>query len=312
MMRKIGLALAFSAALISSAFAQGGMQPGPGTPASAGGGGYVGPGDTSVVATTPYSWWGLRAVSASYAASTGNIADLVAVTGGAAVCTLKAATDGTADMVGTYCPGTLTVPAACAAASGGSCKVTKLYDQISTRHLINATLAQMPVFNATGNGTKPSMDFSGSTVFMQATSVAPNAGSLPFSVSSVLYLTTAGAFRGRYERSGSNPLATTNAAGTAFTMNSGTLFTSGNAVSTATWYALQETWNNASSASYQNGSNSTGTSGATAFTSGTLNWGAGGGNFWVGRYSEFGIWSIAFSGADQSALNSNQRTYWGF
>jgi len=40
-MKRIGLALAFIVALTGAAFAQGGMQPGPGTPASAGGGGGV-------------------------------------------------------------------------------------------------------------------------------------------------------------------------------------------------------------------------------------------------------------------------------
>jgi hypothetical protein len=126
-----------------------------------GGGGYTGPGDIVSGAT---HWYGLRAYNATYAAATGNIADLVAVTGGAAVCTLKAATDGTADMVGSYCAGT-TVPLACAAASGGSCNVTKLYDQVGTSHLTQATLAAMPAF-VTGSVTglasnRPAMQFSG-------------------------------------------------------------------------------------------------------------------------------------------------------
>lgn len=79
--------------------------------------------------------------------------DLVAVTGGAAVCTLRATTTGYVDLTA-YCPGSLTPAAACAAASGGSCRLTKLYDLVAgTNPFIQATLANMPnVVFSTLNG----------------------------------------------------------------------------------------------------------------------------------------------------------------
>lgn len=63
-MKMLGLALAFFALLIDSPQAQlgGGLQfPGPGMPATAGGGAYVGPGDLSI--TGVQAWLGIRAYS---------------------------------------------------------------------------------------------------------------------------------------------------------------------------------------------------------------------------------------------------------
>lgn len=64
-MKTLALALAFCAP-ISVALAQGGMQPGPGTPHTAGGGSYTGPGD---VVSGAFYWVGLRAYNAAVAAT---------------------------------------------------------------------------------------------------------------------------------------------------------------------------------------------------------------------------------------------------
>lgn len=103
---------------------------------------FQGPGDI-VSGATGY-WSCARVYTAAQASTATSLCDLVAVTGGAVVCTLRGTTSGFVDLAASYCAGT-TPAAACAAASGGSCVVTKMYDQTGTgNHLTNATLASMP------------------------------------------------------------------------------------------------------------------------------------------------------------------------
>jgi hypothetical protein len=96
-----------------------------------------------------------RAYNATYAASNGNLADLVATGNGTAVCTLKSLSTGFVNLTSSACSGQTPV-AACAAANGGACSVTKLYDQTASGacggscDMVQATLANMPAltFNA--------------------------------------------------------------------------------------------------------------------------------------------------------------------
>lgn len=115
---------------------------------------YQGPGDI-----VTFTAWGSCsfAYTAAVAAATGNMCDLVAITGGATVCTLKSGTDGKADITTSYCGGT-TVPLACAAASGAKCVISKLYDQTGgLNDWTNATLAQMPTLTFSAIGTNPAL-----------------------------------------------------------------------------------------------------------------------------------------------------------
>lgn len=105
---------------------------------------YVGPMDAYV--GTPYAFYSCARVATAALASTATtLCDIVATTGGAAVCTLRGTASGFVDLAGSYCAGT-TPAAACAAASGGSCRVTKAYNQITpgTADVVNATLSEMP------------------------------------------------------------------------------------------------------------------------------------------------------------------------
>lgn len=116
---------------------------------------YTGPGDI-----TTFLIWGsvARVYNAALANTSTNLADLVASTGGAAVCTLRGSTAGTVDLAASYCAGT-TPSAACAAASGGSCKVSKLYDQVGTNHWTQGTLSAMPTLTFSAVNGLPSMSF---------------------------------------------------------------------------------------------------------------------------------------------------------
>jgi hypothetical protein len=142
--------------------------------------GYTGPGDT---AGLTWNSWGSCAFTFSLAkASTStNLCDLNAVTGGAAVCTLRGSSSGSVDLTG-YCPGSVTPSAACAAASGGSCVISKVYDQTGTgSDWTQATAANMPpiVFSG-GIGTQPTIVLlTGAATFLTSGNVNLNS---PFTV----------------------------------------------------------------------------------------------------------------------------------
>jgi len=105
--------------------------------------GYQGPGD--VVSGASVFGSCARAYNAAYANGTNPLCDLVAITGGAVVCTLRVKTNGFVDLAANYCAGT-TPSAACAAASGTQCVIAKIYDQTGNgNHFTQATLANMPV-----------------------------------------------------------------------------------------------------------------------------------------------------------------------
>ena len=104
---------------------------------------YQGPGDVASGITSGGSVY--RAYAAAYANGTNPLADLVdSSTGLTPVCTLRVATTGFADVTKAYCGGQ-TPANACAAAAGGGCKITKLYDQPGgSTGFLQATPANMP------------------------------------------------------------------------------------------------------------------------------------------------------------------------
>jgi hypothetical protein len=116
---------------------------------------FQGIGDVSGAALAYYSC--ARVYSQAKASTSTNLCDLVAVTGGAAVCTLRGSSSGYTDLTA-YCPGSLTPSAACAAASGGSCLVSKAYNQVNPGTLdanTDGTLADDPAMNFSGLNSLP-------------------------------------------------------------------------------------------------------------------------------------------------------------
>jgi len=276
---------------------------------------YTGPGD---VVAGAYAWWGLRAYTAAYAAATGNIADLVAVTGGGAVCTLKAATDGTADIVGTYCSAT-TVPLACAAASGGSCKISKLYDQTGGgRDLVQATLATMPalIFGpVTGLASnRPAMVFANAQFLGRTTAFGIAAQPLTMSVVSIRTsgTTDVGMLAGSTGNDAEMILQGATVASIFAGSPTLTATTTNNA-----WHSFHGVFSGASSAVNVDGTNTTGTTGT-----GAINGAAGiwlgrdsfqaSGSWWVGNINEAGIYTSALTPTNMTNLSSNQHSYWGY
>lgn len=274
-------------------------------PSGGGGGGYTGPGD---VVSGALVWYGLRAYSAATAgtkvanicnASDANCADINSTSGGNFDVTTATGS-----------------PLNCGGA-GGTCTVKILYDQIGGSacggncDLSNSTIANRPTLSFSCIGSLPCM------VFASASSQtikrgAPNtfgAQSQPFTIS-VVGFQTSNVTGGLLTASGGN--------GTSFrsTPGVGLRATTDFNVSMAnsTWYAIQGVANGASSVLYINGTSNSGSAGTSGYASGN-NPQFGNDDFSEflnGKMVEGGIWPSGFSGTQQSNMNSNQRTYWGF
>jgi hypothetical protein len=161
-----------------------------------GGGSYSGPGDVISGASGFFSC--SRVYNLASATTSTSMCDLVAVTGGAAVCTLRGSSSGLVDLTA-YCPGTTTPPAACAAASGGSCKVTKMYDQTGSGNPItNATLATMPTITFAAQNGLPSVNFLNANSTVLATASQIPGLTQPFTVSWVGKKTATTGFEGMF------------------------------------------------------------------------------------------------------------------
>lgn len=281
---------------------------GKGTPAAA----YVGPGDV----TAAVAWWGFRAYSAAKAAATANVADLNAVTGGAAVCTLKLATNGDADLTGVYCTGnTQTVPQACAAASGGSCVVSKLYDQVGSVDMAQATLANMPAFSTTAQNSKPGMTHTSAGKCL--TSSATLTQAQPLVVSMVLIPNGKSATQASWWQAGDSTIqagADRLAANNAFMYAGGAAPTA--SMTDASAHAVQFLFDSAGSPgiNVDNTLTSGALSSATGISAKTI--GVGGqqtactGQLAVGTFLEVGIFSGTWNGTAQTNMCHNQYGYW--
>jgi hypothetical protein len=123
-----------------------------------GSGSYTGPGDIQA-----YKMWGSCAFvyNASLASTGTSLCDLVASGNGASVCTLRGSPTGAVDLASSYCAST-TPSAACAAANGGSCAVSKVYDQTGNGNPIaQSTLAKMPALTFAAQNSLPCMSYNG-------------------------------------------------------------------------------------------------------------------------------------------------------
>jgi hypothetical protein len=157
-MKRLGLAFAFCALLFGAASAQlsgGLMFPGPGTPHTSAT--YTGPGDSQT-----FILWGsvARVYNLAKASTSTSLADLVDSSAPTTViCTLRGSTAGTVDLTGTYCTGSVTPATKCAAATGGKCNVSKLYDQVGTNNWVQTTAAKQPTLTFSAINGLPAMTF---------------------------------------------------------------------------------------------------------------------------------------------------------
>lgn len=118
---------------------------------------FQGPGD---IVSGALIWGSVaRVYNASLANTSTLMADLVdSTTGTVAVCTLRGSSTGFVDLTGSYCVGSLTPTAACLAAAGGACRVSKVYDQIGGLvGWVNTTNSQRPILTFSALNGLPGM-----------------------------------------------------------------------------------------------------------------------------------------------------------
>lgn len=276
---------------------------GKGTPAAAVT--YTGPGDVFSGAV----FWGscARVYTAAQASTSTSLCDLVAVTGGATVCTLRGSATGFVDQ-SAYCGGS-TPSAACAAASGGSCKVSKVYDQSgSGNDVTQGTLASMPAltFSSPASGSLPSLDCTG-TVFLASAGTFSQA--IPITFSAVQIRTTGTAAGGSLGGSNTNYIGSGPSANQAL-LTAGTFLTQ--TATDNTWYAINA-FNTSASNSVVNvdGSEVTGIASSANLASNIRLCRASFTNI-QGKIIEGGIWFLSSNSTNRNALNSNQHSANGY
>ncbi len=256
---------------------------------------YVGPGD---IVSGAFAWWGLRAYS--NAAIGQPIANIIR------------ASDSLSMVVNSTITGGFDVAAATTFCASTTCKVSQLYDQTGNgHHLVQATGGNQPALNLAciGSGTlQPCLHFS-VTPYMtvSATIVQPFTFSVVAERTSNL-LTQSNIFvdagNGIYFNNAANQIQSF--------FNTGFVNTAAS-VADSTFHGIQFVGNAASSSFVIDGVTTTGNWGSNGYTT-TIALGASsaGGGPLGGDISEAGIWLSSLSGANLTALNSNQHVFWGF
>jgi hypothetical protein len=285
-------------AVCGPASAQGGMGPGPGTVHSTGGS-YTGPGD---IKSGAIFWIGLRAYSAAYAASHGNVVQLCNSSG--AGCTIVTANTN----------GSITLPGATACGGSACDHIKTLYDQSGNGNdEVQTTAANMPALSTANLGGLPTAVFA-STNSSCLTGGTTATLSTPLTYSFVMDKVADGGINFSYfglniQLSGSP--------------NKIRMFDGSNVVDATaadgSFHAAQfiDTGSGAgASQAYIDGSTTAGTMSGSGTTSGNIiNIGSNQcvNNFTDQILAEVGFWNADFSSPDvRTTMNSNQHTYWGF
>ncbi len=270
---------------------------------------YQGPGD--VFSTSAIGFWSCARVWNAAAASTStNLCDINAVTGGAAVCTLRGSSTGFVDLAGSYCAGT-TPAAACAAASGGSCIISKVYNQVSpgTADLTQATAANMPplVFSSTPSSTLPAISCGTAAQNLQVSSSSTITQSQPYTFSLVYRRTDATSSIAFGPSAGGVGIG-----GRASTANqAAVVFNTSIAVTGATdstWHALSGLGNGGSGASNLNGTDASANAGTTALSAATLRFCRPNAGQFGGTIAEGILWGASTNSTNRGDINTNQHS----
>ena len=277
--------------------------------ASSGGAAYTGPGDIVASATI---WLGLRAYTAAYATGLGNAADIVDTATGLASCTIPLTSSGDLNLSGTICPTvspTVSVITFCTVTHAAGCSVSKLYDQTGGGlHLTQATLASMPTFvlNCVGS-THPCINFTGGQTLTNGTGFSL---SRPYSSTAVIERTSGTGYECAICSNGFNQ---------SWLFGNGANLINFYSNGDSTVAATDNAFHSASAAnSIPNGLKIyidgalTSASGVTATYSGAIGMGSAGGSLnCTCRVNEYGVWSGDFT-TNNSVINANAKTYWGF
>ncbi len=262
-----------------------------------GGGAYTGPGDLGI--SGAMHWWGLRAYNAAKI--------------GTNAVQLKRSSDNTFLDVTTGADGNLDLTTAgyTAWAGADTISIRTFYDQVGSNNLVNASAAQQPLFVLNGIGSLACARIDDSFRYIPSASVL-SATAQPVTASLV------GKRTGRFTTSQAI-LGDNNTTISAFYSNAANamkLYAGSNGaavtVSDSAWHALQFVWNGASSDINVDGSVNTVNPGTNGLSASLWLIGAWNGEVCDVDFAETGIWGAAFSGANSSAVATNQSTHWGY
>jgi hypothetical protein len=257
---------------------------------------YVGPGD--IVAAG--AWWGLRAYSAAKA--------------GTAAVRIIRASDSTQQDFNTLANGSLDTASIATFLTATTGKIVTLYDQTGGGYdLTQGTDASRPAYTANAIGSLPCLTTSGGATSLEAATTLSWAQPYTFLVvvsptdapnNTFVMCADPNAFSGFVMQYGS---------GGSWIISAGTNLTGG-AATQGSFQVVQAVANSTSSSvKVDGGSLTTGNAGtqSTTYHVDLGDQAANTGNC-NGRYLEAGIWHSAVSSANQTSLNSNIHTYWGF
>jgi hypothetical protein len=265
--------------------------------ASAGGATYTGPGD--IVAFT--HWWGLRAYNAAGIGA--NCVDIIR------------ASDSSTATFATIAGGGVNLSGIASFLTATTGKVSKLYDQVGTSHLLSGTFAPAITLSAIGSGgTGPAIKIT-FDASLPATLVVTMGGSQsqPFTLSTVAALTTAATHTAVAGTSSPALVAmgfSSNTPPNGYGYASTNTNTS-NTVAVATAACINNFYNGASSNFNLNGTATTSINpGANALGTDFMYGGWPGVDSFGGTSVELGIINGG-SGANNTSLASNQAAFWG-
>lgn len=259
---------------------------------------YSGPGD---IVSGAKAWWGLRGYNAAFAGNAANVCLPLDVT-----CADVAIVSGSLSLSALGVLGCND--------STSICTVKTLYDQTGNGNTITqGTIGKRPKLTVSCVSSLPCMTFASASSQTMQTSAAFSDTSQQWSISVVgnrtANFTTAQVFIGD---------VSSHSAG--FSATSGNAqFNAGSTVdataSNTTIHAIQFVANGASSIIYVDGSSTTVNAGAGTFGVDDLVYLGSLGDssrYLTGSIMEIGVWPSGFTGGNQSSMNSNQHTYWGF
>jgi hypothetical protein len=213
---------------------------------------------------------------------------------------MRVATTGFVDLTA-YCPGSLTPAAACAAASGGSCKVTKVYDQIGTNHFVQVTLANMPaiIFSAVNGLPALVCAAASSTQLVGGTTLSQ---AQPWSFQAVWK--DAGSATASYMGLGSGSVLFAGGANPT-QMGAGTIVTIGTGANSS-WHGVTGSMSGAASVGNLDGVESSAlNAGSTAIAGNNPRLCSDNLNFYNGNLTEGGLFSVGFNATQRGNMYTN-------
>jgi hypothetical protein len=265
-----------------------------------GGTGYQGPGDVVSGAT---SFYGLRAYNC--------------VTAQNKVMVIRRISDGVFADVHTLQNGSLDTTSASTFCTGTTCTVPIIYDQTNNGHdVVQVTPAYQPRLSFSCLGAKPCLVFNGFYQF----AVGNVLGAIPLPFSTVWVAERTAAFTSSQAVASISATFNDYTSGWASSANGGLLscggINLGPTQSDSTWHTRGDICNSTAVTAYVDGVSTAGGAGSgpgirsdSVIALGVLNQGPQA--YFSGNSSEFGFWTISFTGLQATHLCQNQQAFYG-